>query len=337
MPKNADSGTRPIISAENLVATYDRGERTIRAIDGIDLEIQSGSIVGLIGPNGAGKTTLLETMLGLVSPTGGRVRIDDIDVAKHPHRAHATVAAVLEGARSTYWRLTVRENLEFFSRINAADRDDGHDRIRRLLDQLNLTELSETVVNDLSRGQKQRVSLAVALVQDVDVLFLDEPLLGLDTEASLELQTSLVELADRREMTIVLSSHDLDAIESVCDRGVVLDDGRIVADDAVENLLDLFRTEVYELVIEGQLPSAARSEIERTYKLISTTELQDRTTLEVAVTDTNRIHDLTGTVVAHGSRIESVRTLEGSLETVLESLAFDRPRIDTEGVLRNAS
>ncbi|AGB38301.1 ABC-type multidrug transport system, ATPase component [Natronococcus occultus SP4] len=337
MPKNVDSGTRQIISAENLVATYDRSEGTVRAIDDIDLEIQSGSIVGLIGPNGAGKTTLLETMLGLVSPTRGRVQINGIDVSKHPHRAHTTVAAVLEGARSTYWRLTVRENLEFFSRLNAAEHDDEHERIRRTLDQLALTDLSGTVVNDLSRGQKQRVSLAAALIQDVDVLILDEPLLGLDTETSLEFQASLVELAERRELTIVLSSHNLDAVESICDRGVILENGRIVADDAIENLLEVFQTEVYELVIEGQLPAATRNEIERTYDLVSTTELRDRTTLEVAVPDTNRIHDLTGTVVAQGSQIESVRIREGSLETVLESLAFDQSRLDAQRRPRSVS
>ncbi len=324
MTENGDSTTRPIISVENLVVAYDRTEETVRAVDGVDLKIEPETIVGLIGPNGAGKTTLLKTLLGLVSPTGGYVRVDGADVAEHPHRAHATMAAMLEGARSTYWRLTVRENLEFFSRINAAGRGDERDRIREVIDRLNLDDLSEEVVNDLSRGQKQRVSLAVALVQDTEILFLDEPTLGLDTAASLDLQASLVELAEQQGMTIVLSSHDLDAIESVCHRGVVLDDGHIVADDDVENLVDVFRTEVYELVVEGQLPPAARSEIDRTYDLVSCTELRDRTTLEVAVPDAGRIHELTGTVVAHGSQIESVRTLEGSLEPVLDSLSFER-------------
>lgn len=335
MTENGDSTTRPIISVENLVVAYERSEETVRAVDGVDLQIEPGTIVGLIGPNGAGKTTLLKTLLGLVSPTGGRVRVDGRNVAEHPHRAHATMAAVLEGARSTYWRLTVRENLEFFSRMNAAGRGGERERIRAAIDRLNLTDLTEEVVNDLSRGQKQRVSIAAALVQNVDVLFLDEPTLGLDTEASLELQSSLVELAEQRGMTIVLSSHDLDAIESVCDRGIVLDDGHIVADDDVENLVDVFRTEVYELVVEGALPSAARSEIDRTYELVSCTERRDRTTLEVAVPDAGRIHELTGTVVAHGSQIESVRTLEGSLETVLDSLAFDRSPTEDRRPLRS--
>ncbi|ELY64741.1 ABC transporter [Natronococcus jeotgali DSM 18795] len=301
---------------------YERSEETVRAVDGVNLQIEPGTIAGLIGPNGAGKTTLLKTLLGLVSPTGGHVQVDGTDIAEHPHRAHAKMAAVLEGARSTYWRLTVRENLEFFSRLNAAECND--ERIRATIDQLNLTDLSTEVVNDLSRGQKQRVSIAAALVQNVDVLFLDEPTLGLDTEGSLELQALLVDLAEQRGMTIVLSSHDLDAIESVCDRGIILDDGRIVADDDIENLVDVFRTEVYELVVEGQLSPAARSEIDQTYDLVSCTERRDRTTLEVAVPDAGRIHELTGTVVAHGSQIESVRTLEGSLETVLDSFAFDR-------------
>ncbi|ELY58803.1 ABC transporter [Natronococcus amylolyticus DSM 10524] len=324
MTENDDPTTDPIISVEKLVVAYERSEETVRAVDGIDLQIDPGTIVGLIGPNGAGKTTLLKTLLGLVSPTGGRVRVDGTDVAEHPHRAHATMAAVLEGARSTYWRLTVRENLEFFSRMNAAGRGDERERIRAAIDRFNLTDLSDEVVNDLSRGQKQRVSLAAALVQDPEILFLDEPTLGLDTEGSLELQSSLVDLAEQHGTTIVLSSHDLHAIESICDRGIVLDDGHVVADDTVENLVDVFRTEVYELVIEGALSPSARGEIERAYEIVSCTELRDRTALEVAVPDGNRIHDLTGAMVAHGSQIESVRTLEGSLEAVLDSLSFER-------------
>ena len=226
MTENDDPTTDPIISVENLVVAYERSEETVRAVDGIDLQIGPGTIVGLIGPNGAGKTTLLKTLLGLVSPTGGRVRVDGTDVAEHPHRAHATMAAVLEGARSTYWRLTVRENLEFFSRMNAAGRGDERDRIREVIDRLDLADLSTEVVNDLSRGQKQRVSLAAALVQDPEILFLDEPTIGLAPVIIDDISEALDTIVDEG-VTVLLAEQNVRFALNHADRIYLLENGTV--------------------------------------------------------------------------------------------------------------
>lgn len=329
-----ETNPHSIVSVENLVKSYGGREETVRAIDGVSLTVEAGRIVGLLGPNGAGKTTLIKSILGLITPTGGSISVGGVDVVENPNRAHAKMAAVLEGARSTYWRLTIRENLEFFGRLNGEGSTEERKRDHQFLERLNLTEKMDDVVNDLSRGEKQRVSLATAMARDIDVLFLDEPTLGLDVEGSFELQQTLTELAAQRGVTILVSSHDLGMIESVCDRGIVLDDGEIVADDAIENLLDVLQTRVYELIVEGGVAASTRNEIERAYDVVSWVEHRSCTKLTVAVSNANRVHGLTGVLVRSGLQIRSIRMDDTDFETVFASLVYDRAHVDESRAAR---
>jgi ABC-2 type transport system ATP-binding protein len=324
--REPDPPSRSIVATENLVKSYGTGNETVRAIDGVSFTVEPGTIVGLLGPNGAGKTTLIELLLGLTTPTGGTVSIDGIDVNDAPHRAHSNVAAVLGGARSTYWRLTVRENLEFFGRLNGEAGTENREWLSAFLDRLRLTEKMDDVVNTLSRGEKQKVSLATALVQDADVLILDEPTHGLDVESALELRQILAELAANREATILVSSHDMTMIEAVCDRVLVLDDGEVVADDSVDNLLDVLQTRTYELIVEGRLSDTNRTRLERNYDLVSRETVQDHTKLNVAVSNANRVHDLTGLLVGNELQIRSVRMAGTGFEAAFSSLVSGRSR-----------
>ncbi|WP_306054296.1 ABC transporter ATP-binding protein [Natronococcus wangiae] len=326
--RERDTTPRSIVSSENLVKSYDAGKSTVRAIDGVSLTVEAESIVGLLGPNGAGKTTLIKLLLGLITPTDGTVSIDGIDVIENPHRVHAKVAALLGGARSTYWRLTVRENLEFFSRLNGEDSIENREWLLQFLDRLRLTEKMDDVVNGLSRGEKQKVSLATTLAQDVDVLFLDEPMRGLDVESSFELQKILAELTDRRGVTILVPSHDMAVIETICDRAVVLDDGEIIADDSIDNLLEALQTRTYELIVEGCVSGSTRNEIERSHDVVSRATFQDHTKLEVAVSNANRVHDLTGVLVENDLQIKSIQMADTGVEAVFTSLVYDRSRVD---------
>lgn len=323
-----ETNPHSIVSVENLVKSYGGREEMVRAIDGVSLTVEAGSIVGLLGSNGAGKTTLIKSILGLITPTSGSISVGGVDVVENPNRAHAKMAAVLEGARSTYWRLTIRENLEFFGRLNGEIGTEERKRYHQFLERLNLTEKIDDVVNDLSRGEKQRVSLATAMARDIDVLFLDEPTLGLDVEGSFELQQTLTELAAQRGVTILVSSHDLGMIESVCDRGIVLDAGEIVADDDIENLLDVLQTRAYELIVEGGVAASTRSEIEPAYDVVSWVEHGGCTKLTVTVSNANRIHGLTGALVRNGLQIRSIRMDDTDFEAVFASLVYDRPHVD---------
>jgi ABC-2 type transport system ATP-binding protein len=225
------------VAVEGVTKRFGSGDDAVTAVDDVSFEVSAGSVVGLLGPNGAGKTTLIKSVLGLVLPDEGRVEICGYDVRERPRAAYAHVDAMLEGARNDYWRLTVRENLRYFATIGGVDPDSVADRHERLLERLGLTEKADVAVRKLSRGMKQKVSLASTLAGGADVVFLDEPTLGLDVESSRTLQRELRRLAEDEGLTVVLSSHDMDVVETVCDRVLIMSNGRIIADDTVEELL----------------------------------------------------------------------------------------------------
>lgn len=250
-----------MIHVEDLTKSYGSGEVAVTAVDGISFEIEQGEIVGLLGPNGAGKTTTIKSMLSLVFPDGGYVEVDGVDVHDGPAEARSRVGAILEGARNIYWRLTPMENLAFFAALGGEEPGDLRDRHEQLLELFGLADKADTVVNHLSRGMKQKVSLATTLARNVDVVFMDEPTMGLDIETELELRSELSRLAERESVTIVLSSHDMDVIETVCDRVIVLNDGSIVADDDIDDLFEVFRTRDYEVRIDGPLPEELRANL----------------------------------------------------------------------------
>ena len=207
--QDAETAGESIVSVRNVRKTYGSGEGAVTAVDDVSFDVQPGTVVGVLGPNGAGKTTLIKSMLGLVIPDEGDVTVDGIDVHAETREAYRRMGAMLEGARNVYWRLTVRENLEFFASLAGHDPGSLRDRHEELLEQLGLADKADATVNDLSRGMKGKVSLAAALARDAPVAFLDEPTLGLDVESSIELRRELRRLAEQESMTIVLSSHDM--------------------------------------------------------------------------------------------------------------------------------
>jgi ABC-2 type transport system ATP-binding protein len=221
---------------------------------------------------------------------------------------------MLEGARNDYWRLTVRENLRYFATIGGVDPDSVAERHERLLDQLDLREKADEAVRDLSRGMKQKVSLASVLATDADVVFLDEPTLGLDVESSLTLRRELRRIVAERDLTVVLSSHDMDVIEAVCDRVVIMNDGCVIADDSVGRLLAGFQTQQFEITspdVDDPLLARLRDRFDVTE--VSTEG--ERTRFAVA-TESQGFYDLVDQLRAADVRIDSVATGEPDLEDV---------------------
>ncbi len=234
----ADGSTAdPALVVDGVSKRYGTGEGSVLAVDDVSLTVDRGAVVGLLGPNGAGKTTLIKSILGTVLPDAGTIRLFGTDVRADPRVAYADVDAMLEGARNDYWRLTVRENLRYFATIGGVDPDSVAARHDRLLDRLGLAADADTPVRDLSRGMKQKVSLASVLAGGASLVFLDEPTLGLDVESARVLRREIRRLAREEGLTVLLSTHDMPTVEAVCDRVVLLADGRIVADDAPNALL----------------------------------------------------------------------------------------------------
>lgn len=311
--RDAGEDGTPALAVRGLTTRY--GDVT--AIDDVTFSVEPGSVVGLVGPDGAGKTTLVETALGLVEPAAGTVEVNGVDVTHAPAHAYRQVSVVLEGRRNVYWGLTPRENLAFFAGLQGIDARDRRDAHTNLLTSLDLADCAGTPVGDLSRGRRDRVALASVLARETPVVFLDEPTLGLDVEASYGLRTRIRELAaDGR--TVILSSHDLDIVQEVCDRVVVLSEGRVVADRPVSDLLGAVNARAYRVTLGSDLGDGVRHRLEFTHGVERWQTVPGGVRFEVTVEDSGAFYDLVSDLREVDADLVSLSAVEPSLEdTVL--------------------
>jgi len=310
---------------------YGDGESAVTAVDGVSFDIEPGTAVGILGPNGAGKTTIIKSILSLVVPTEGDVTVNGRDVYTDSDTVFRKMGAMLEGARNTYWRLTVRENLEIFSVIGGNDYRRQSDRIDELIEQFRLTEKADTVVRELSRGQKQKVSLACTMARNAGIVFLDEPTLGLDVESSIDLRRELRRLVQEEGSTVVLSSHDMDVIQEVCDRVIIVSAGEIVVDDTVENLLDLFETQSYQITVDGPLDDQVRRRLAAEYDASGFEPLEDSIQFEATITG-DQFYDLVDDLRDGQLSIEQFDSTDLDLEDVFLHVTDEASETPTDSL-----
>jgi ABC-2 type transport system ATP-binding protein len=229
------------IEVDQLVKVY----KTTRAVDGISFAIERGSIIGLLGGNGAGKTTTIAMILGLVMPTSGSAKVLGAEMPRQ--RYHVLQKMNFE---SPYVdmpsRLTVRQNLTVFGRLYAVEDLTG--RIARLAEQLDLTDLLDRPTGKLSAGQKTRVSLAKALINRPEVLLLDEPTASLDPDTADWIRGRLERYRQEHGATVLLASHNMAEVERLCERVIIMKQGRIVDDDTPHHLQRRYGRETLEEV-----------------------------------------------------------------------------------------
>jgi ABC-2 type transport system ATP-binding protein len=224
--------SKPAIQLEGLSKSFGRGNRSVDAIRGMNLEIAPRQVFGFLGPNGAGKTTTIRLLMDLIRPTQGTARLFGEDVNRHP-KILERAGALVEDARF-YGHLSARDNLRVLGYTTA----DSHlPSMERLLEQVGLSEAAERRVSDYSTGMKQRLGIAAALLTDPDLVILDEPTNGLDPAGIVEMREFIRALVDDREKTVFLSSHLLHEVEQTCDRVAIIDHGSIVREGKVSELL----------------------------------------------------------------------------------------------------
>ncbi|MCA1819703.1 MAG: ABC transporter ATP-binding protein [Thermoplasmatota archaeon] len=219
------------IEADDLSRSFG----AVQALDGLRLRVRQGSIFGYLGPNGAGKTTTLHLLLGILAPSRGRAVVAGVDVAADPHGVRARCGALLEH-NGLYERLTARENLEFFGRVHGIPVPDRRARIQELLEGIGLWERRDDRVATWSRGMKQQLAIARALLHRPQVLFLDEPTAGFDALAAGKLRNDLLGMVKASGVTVFLTTHNLREAEAVCDEVAVIRQGRLLATGPPDHL-----------------------------------------------------------------------------------------------------
>lgn len=200
----------------------------VRAVDGLDLEVPRGTIFGFLGRNGAGKTTTIRLLLGLIDASAGEARVLGYDPATESRQIRKRCGVLLESA-GLLERLTAEQNLDLYGRIGRLPRSVRAARIRELLDRIGLWDRREEAVKGWSRGMRQRLAIARALIHHPSLIFLDEPTAGLDPVSAAEVRDDLLRLADRSRVTVFLTTHNLAEAERLCDRVAVVRHGRILA------------------------------------------------------------------------------------------------------------
>ncbi|WZL79660.1 ABC transporter ATP-binding protein [Eubacteriales bacterium mix99] len=218
-----------MIQVENLTKRF--GQHV--AVDSIDFTVDSGEILGFLGPNGAGKSTTMNILTGYISATEGTALIDGIDILEQPEEAKKKIGYLPEFP-PLYGEMTVTEYLNFVSEIKGVKTSDKKAGLDRIMDLVRIGDVKGRLIRNLSKGYRQRVGLAQALVGNPDVLILDEPTVGLDPKQIVEIRNLIKKLG--KSHTIILSSHILPEVSEVCERVAIIDRGRIVASDTPANL-----------------------------------------------------------------------------------------------------
>ena len=233
-----------MIEVKNLVKNYGKYE----AVKGISFKVDTGEVVGFLGPNGAGKSTTMNIITGYISASSGEVSIDGFDILKNPKEAKKRIGYLPE-IPPLYTDMTVTEYLEFVADLKGIKKNEIKPMLADIMDKIKITHVSGKVIKNLSKGYRQRVGLAQALVGYPEVLILDEPTVGLDPKQIIEIRDVIKDLS--KTHTIILSSHILSEVSAVCNRVIIINKGRVIAVDTPERLSDNLGQNSIKVKVKG--------------------------------------------------------------------------------------
>jgi len=320
VPPSADGRGDALIRARGLTRHY--GE--IVAVDHLDLDVWWGEIFGILGPNGAGKTTTILMLLGLSEPTSGTARVLGLDPARNPLEVKRQVGYLPDNA-GFYGGLTGRQNLRFTARLNGLDKAAAEETIDELLEQVGLADAADRAVEGYSRGMRQRLGIADALVKEPQILILDEPTVAIDPVGVAEMLALMRRLVAERGICLLLASHLLDQVQSVCDRVGIFAAGRMIGLGTVPALARQFGDGTARIELGVEADPAAENPVARilsdTSGVISFDPDPDQPDTWIVrvkpVEDEGRIRAAIATaVLAAGHQLTTIRALRPSLDEI---------------------
>ncbi|OGD48154.1 MAG: ABC transporter [Euryarchaeota archaeon RBG_13_57_23] len=293
--------------------------KSVTALNKVDLRIESGELFGLLGPNGAGKTTLLKILSTLLLPTAGKAFVAGFDVEKDFTEVRKRINMVSGGEISGYGLLTVKENLWMFTQFYGMKSSVAKQRIDELLTQFGLADKKDEKVRTLSTGQRQKMNVIRGFVTDPEIIFLDEPTLGLDVNASRVIRDFIVDWVQAKEnRTVLLTTHYMMEADQLCDRIAIIDDGRILACDTPENLKKLVKmNRTLKLDVTSLKDTSKFGSIAGVEQFTFQDDAEkNQTYLKFILTHDSAVTDIISEVQRKGARILSLQKTEPTLEDV---------------------
>ena len=239
------------------------------AVDDVSFEVKDGEVVGFLGPNGAGKSTTMNMITGFIEPTMGQIIVNGNDISKRPRKAKKEIGYMPENV-PLYYELTAKEFVSYMAELKLVKRSERKQEVEKVLKETGLEDVKNKLIRNLSRGYKQRVSMAGALVGNPDVIILDEPTVGLDPKQITEIRSLIKELG--KNHTVILSTHILSEVSQICERVIIINKGKIVAIDTPENLEKTTR-EKNGIMVTVEDPKDNMSHLKDNIKEIDSVEL----------------------------------------------------------------
>jgi ABC-2 type transport system ATP-binding protein len=309
-----------VIEVQHLTKQYGR----VTAVDDISFRVERGEILGFLGPNGAGKTTTMRILTGYMPATEGKAVVAGFDVFDQPIEAKRRTGYLPE-TPPLYLDMTVNEYLDFVSKVKGVPATGRRERIRQVMERVRVTDVADRLCSKLSKGYRQRVGLAQAIIHNPDVLILDEPTAGLDPKQIIETRNLIKELAG--DHTIILSTHILPEVSQTCDRVVIINKGRVVAEDTPHNLTARLRgaeTLYVQVDANGADASGALARVPGVTRVAEADRRDRAVGYEVESASGHDVRrDLARAVVGGGWGLLELRPMHLSLEEIFLSLTTD--------------
>ncbi len=337
----------PIIIAENLTKTFTTKERkggarskkrVVEALKGVSLTVYDGEIFGLLGPNGAGKTTLIKCLTTLLLPTSGTAWVNGYNLQKQENLVRASLGCMLMGERGLYWKLTGRENLDYFGALYHIPKGTRRERIEGLVGLLKMEDFINRTVETYSSGQKMILAFAKSLINDAPILFLDEPTVTMDVHMARELRSIVKDLHGQGK-TIVYTTHLMTEADELCDRVAIIDKGEIIAHGTPMELKASIPREGV-ITVEGVIPKGITPRLEAlagVHEAVVKDEVDGRVTMGILSENSRRLlPQIMQVLVDGGAQVEYISPQEVSLEDVFiektgRSLSVDTREVAAEG------
>jgi len=307
---------KKILEVKNIFKNYPAKPTPFKALDNISLSGYEGEVLGILGPNGSGKTTIIKSIASLLEYDQGQVLINGIDNIKDRPKVLPHIGAVLDGNRNIYWRLTTLENIQYFAGLRGCDKKKTKKKVDEILKALMLEEIKDKEVRLLSRGMKQKVAIACSLIHNPSLLLLDEPTLGLDIEISRGMEKWIKNYAKKEKKCIIVTSHDMNFIEEVCDRVIIIQKGKITFEGQVEDIKEkYYNNKKVRITLNNKVSASVLDSLKGICELDFET-IDNKSAFSFKMENIKSFHSLMGSIKSHDLDLHNIHTMEDEFEDI---------------------